>query len=192
MCVTPVTTPGARLLGCAAVTSFESSPTLTAWRALLAVAVVFVMLATTGWTAVRHQRADGPREIALSAWAHGRIGGHPLPDANSPAYRMAHFFATLTAGQQVTLADTYPLVVGNLNGAPVTLRYRANRHALVAARDVERTRMRDQRLSPDGRQDAARRMERFTSMLAKGRHFLAFERIYDEVRARPPFVIATP
>lgn len=175
MCVTPVTTPGARLLGCAAVTSFETSPTLTAWRALLAVAVVFVMLATTGWTAVRHQRADGPREIALASWAHGRIGGYALPDANAPAYRLAHFFATLTAGQQVALADKYPLVVGNLNGAPVTMRYRANRHALVEARAVERARMQDSRLSPDGRHEATRRMERFTSMLAKDRHFLAFD-----------------
>jgi hypothetical protein len=175
MCVTPVTRADARLLGCDAVTSFDSSPTLIAWRALLAVAVVFVMLATTGWTAVRDQRSEGPREAALASWAKGRIAGHTLPDAEAPAYRLAHFFATLTAGQQVALADEYPLVVGNLNGAPVTLRYRANRLALVQARTVEKQRTRDARLSPDGRHQALLRMERFGSMLAKDRHFLAFD-----------------
>jgi hypothetical protein len=157
------------------VTSFDSSPTLTAWRALLAVAVVFVMLATTGWTAVRHQRSDEPRTIALADWARGRVAGRALPDADAPPYRLAHFFATLTAAQRAGLADKYPLVVGNLNGAPVTLRYRANRRAVVQARKVEQRRMHDVRLSPDGRAEAVRRMHRFDSMLARGRHFLAFD-----------------
>lgn len=38
------------------MTSFDTSPQLNVWRALLALAVVFVMLATTGWTALRNQR----------------------------------------------------------------------------------------------------------------------------------------
>ncbi|MFH8471941.1 alpha/beta hydrolase [Streptomyces sp. NPDC018000] len=157
------------------MTSFDSSPTLTAWRALLAVAVVFVMLATTGWTAVRHQHSDEPRAVALASWARGRIAGHALPDADAPPHRLAQFFAALTAAQRTRLADKYPLVVGNLNGAPVTLRYRANRRALVQAGAVERQRMHDARLSPDGRTEALRRMERFQSMLARGRHVLAFD-----------------
>lgn len=175
MCVTLFTAVVARLLMWAEVTSFDSSPTLTAWRALLAVAVVFVMLATTGWTAVRHQRSDEPRTVALAAWARGRVAGHALPDADAPPYRLAQFFATLTAAQRTALADKYPLVVGNLNGAPVTLRYRANRLAVAQARKVERQRMHDVRLSPDGRAEAVRRMHRFDSMLARGRHFLAFD-----------------
>ncbi len=175
MCVTLFTAVVARLLMWAAVTSFDSSPTLTAWRALLAVAVVFVMLATTGWTAVRHQRSDEPRTIALAAWARGRMAGHALPDADAPPYRLAHFFATLTAAQRAGLADKYPLVVGNLNGAPVTLRYRANRRAVGQAQKVEQRRMHDERLSPEGRAEAVRRMHRFGSMLARGRHFLAFD-----------------
>ncbi|MGW2176729.1 alpha/beta hydrolase [Streptomyces sp. NPDC001732] len=157
------------------MTSFDSSPTLTAWRALLAVAVVFVMLATTGWTAVRHQRSDEPREIALTAWARGTVAGRALPAADAPPYRLAHFFATLTAAQRSGLADRYPLVVGNLNGAPVTLRYRANRLALVQARKVEQRRTHDVRLSPEGRAEALRRVHRFGSMLSPGRHFLAFD-----------------
>ncbi|MFB6815644.1 alpha/beta hydrolase [Streptomyces sp. NPDC056347] len=157
------------------MTSFDSSPTLTAWRALLAVAVVFVMLATTGWTAVRHQRSDEPRTVALAAWARGRVAGHALPDADAPSYRLARFFASLNAAQRTALADKYPLVVGNLNGAPVTLRYRANRLAVAQARRVEERRTHDARLSPDGRALATRRMERLDSMLAPGRRFLAFD-----------------
>ncbi|MEE1792686.1 alpha/beta hydrolase [Streptomyces sp. BE308] len=157
------------------MTSFDSSPTLTAWRALLAVAVVFVMLATTGWTAVRQQRSDEPREIALASWARDRIAGHALPDVTAPPYRLAHFFATLTTGQQVALADKYPLVVGNLNGAPVTLRYHANRLALKQAQSVESARTHDSTLSPDGRGEAVHRLERFRSMLAKNRQILAFD-----------------
>lgn len=175
MCVTPLTTACTRLLGWASVTSFDSSPTLTAWRALLAVAVVFVMLATTGWTAVRHQHSEAPREIALASWARDRIAGHALPDTHAPPYRLAHFFATLTAGQQVALADKYPLVVGNLNGAPVTLRYRANRHVLALAETVEQQRTQDARLSPDGRHQAVLRLARFRSMLAGNRQILAFD-----------------
>ncbi|MEU8704988.1 alpha/beta hydrolase [Streptomyces sp. NPDC048565] len=157
------------------MTSFDSSPTLTAWRALLAIAVVFVMLATTGWTAVRQQHSSSPRETALASWAKDRIAGHALPDASAPAYRLAHFFATLTAGQRVALADKYPLVVGNLNGAPVTLRYRANRHALAQAESAEEQRTKDPRLSPDGRHEATLRLERFRSMLAGDRQILAFD-----------------
>ncbi|MGW2847571.1 alpha/beta hydrolase [Streptomyces sp. NPDC001274] len=157
------------------MTSFDSSPTLTAWRALLAVAVVFVMLATTGWTTIRHQRSDEPRTVALAAWARGRVAGHPLPDADAPSLRLARFFASLSGAQRTALADRYPLVVGNLNGAPITLRYRANRLAVSQARRVEERRTHDVRLSPDGRAQAARRMERFDSMLAPGRHFLAFD-----------------
>ncbi|MEU3267537.1 hypothetical protein ABZ781_26875, partial [Streptomyces bacillaris] len=80
------------------MTSFDSSPSLTAWRALIAVAVVFVMLATTGWSAVQDRHAEGERELALASWARDRTVGRALPEVGAPAYRMAHFFATLTSG----------------------------------------------------------------------------------------------
>lgn len=175
MYLTRITVVGTRLLGCGAVTSFDTSPTLTAWRALLAVAVVFVILATTGWSAMRDQHTAGPRELALASWARDRIAGHSLPEADAPAYRMAHFFATLTSGQQIALAGKYPSVVGNLNGAPVTLRYHANRVALAQAVAVERMRVHDEKLSPDGRGEAKARLERFRSMLGGKRQILAFD-----------------
>ncbi|MFI8853510.1 alpha/beta hydrolase [Streptomyces sp. 891-h] len=152
------------------------APGITAWRALLALAVVFVLLATTGWTAVRKHQADaGPRAAALHAWEKGSFAGRPLPDPDASPSRISRYFAQLSAAQQRTLATRYPLVVGNLGGAPLQLRYRANHTALLQARDIERERMRDQRLTDEGRDQAGQRMHRFESMLRPGRQILAFD-----------------
>lgn len=142
---------------------------------LLALAVVFVMLATTGWTAVRNHRGASPLEASLSAWERGHLNGHRLPDPDASAGRLAHFFASLTSVQRTRLAQRYPLAVGNMNGAPVGLRYRANRIAMDKQRRVERERMRDSRLSPDGQQQAGRRMHRYEALLSGGRQILAFD-----------------
>ncbi|MFI1467346.1 alpha/beta hydrolase [Streptomyces wuyuanensis] len=158
------------------MTAFDSSPTLNVWRALLALAVVFVLLATTGWTAVRQQR--GPvdaRATALAAWEQARIGHRALPDPESSPGVLAGFFSSLGGRKAASLADRHPLVVGNLNGAPVTLRYRANRVALDQARQEEKRRMRDGRLSAEGRHEASRRMHRYESLLRPGRQVLAFD-----------------
>ncbi|WP_405853402.1 alpha/beta hydrolase family protein [Streptomyces sp. NBC_00090] len=159
------------------MTSVDASPTLAVTRALLALAVVFVLLATTGWTTIRHRPAPGPsREAALAAWARDRVGHGPLPDpAAAPARTVAAFFAGLgTAGGRL-LAERHPLVVGNLNGAPVPLRYRANRIALTRALTAERARIADPRLSADGLHEARRRFDRFSSLLRPGRQILAFD-----------------
>ncbi|MDT0542422.1 MULTISPECIES: alpha/beta hydrolase [Streptomyces] len=171
------------------MTSFSElgspSPGSTAWRALLALAVVFVLLATTGWTAMRNQRgSDGPLAAELTAWRKGHLpavagggslGGRALPDPSGPPRRLARFLDSLTAAQRDRLARRYPLVVGNMNGAPVELRYRANRIALARARDAERKRMHDGGLTPLGRQDAGRRMHRYEELLSGGRQILAFD-----------------
>jgi hypothetical protein len=158
------------------VTSFDTPPQLNVWRALLALAVVFVMLATTGWTAIRnHRGAATPLEASLSAWEHGHLGGHRLPDPDSAPARLAGFFASLDAHQRHRLAGRYPLAVGNMNGAPVKLRYRANRIALDQAREIEQERMHDDRLSPAGQHEAGRRMHRFEDLLHKDRQILAFD-----------------
>jgi pimeloyl-ACP methyl ester carboxylesterase len=157
------------------VTSFDTSPQLNVWRALLALAVVFVMLATTGWTALRNQKNTTALAASLTAWESARIDGHPLPDPQAAPARLARFFTSLTERQRASLAQRYPLAVGNMNGAPVELRYRANRIALGQARKVELKRMHDSRLTPDGQQEAGRRMHRFESLMSKGRHILAFD-----------------
>ncbi|QIJ62362.1 alpha/beta hydrolase [Streptomyces sp. JB150] len=157
------------------MTSFDTSPQLNLWRALLALAVVFVMLATTGWTALKGHRETTPLQASLTAWERGRIDGHPLPDPDSGPDRLARFFASLTEAQRTRLAHRYPLAVGNMNGAPVDLRYRANRVALAQAGKVERRRMRDSRLTPAGQQEAGRRMHRFEALMREERHILAFD-----------------
>ncbi|MEU2434065.1 alpha/beta hydrolase [Streptomyces sp. NPDC007861] len=159
------------------MTAFDTSPTLNVWRALLALAVVFVLLATTGWTVVRGRHGPTePREAALAAWGQAaRIGHRPLPDPEARPAVVAGFFAAIGKRKAAALAEQHPLVVGNLNGAPVTLRYRANRISLAQARQVERWRMHDSRLSDEGRHEAGRRMHRFESMLRPGRQILAFD-----------------
>jgi len=159
------------------VTSFDSTPQLNVWRMLLALAVVFVMLGTTGWTAVRnHRGATTPLAASLSAWERGHIGGHRLPDPDDTTpTRLAHFFASLDARQRARLAARYPLAVGNMNGAPVQLRYRANQIALGQARKVELKRMHDDRLSPTGQYEAGRRMHRYEDLMSGERHILAFD-----------------
>ncbi|WP_149825537.1 alpha/beta hydrolase [Streptomyces tailanensis] len=157
------------------MTSFDSSPQLNVWRALLALAVVFVMLATTGWTALRSHRGESPLQASLSAWQRGDLDGRDLPDAESSPYRLASFFDSLTARQRTRLAHRYPLAIGNMNGAPVELRYRANRIALKQQNRRERERMYDERLSATGQQQAGRRMHRYDMLAAKNRHILAFD-----------------
>ncbi|MEU7962127.1 alpha/beta hydrolase [Streptomyces sp. NPDC049097] len=157
------------------MTSFDTSPQLNVWRALLALAVVFVMLATTGWTAVRNHRGPTPLQESRSAWEHGTIAGRELPDADASPGRITHFFASLSVHQRSRLVHRFPLAVGNMNGAPVRLRYAANRIALDEQRKVERARMHDDRLSAVGQREAGRLMHRFEALMRTDRQILAFD-----------------
>ncbi|MBM9509616.1 hypothetical protein ITX44_34700 [Streptomyces sp. KK5PA1] len=133
------------------------------------------MLATTGWTALRPSGGGDPRALALSAWMRGSVGVRKLPDPESAPGTIARFFASLTKAQRLRLADRYPLVVGNLNGAPLALRYLANRRALATAQVQELARAKSDQLSAAGRHDAARLAHRFASMLSGHRQILAFD-----------------
>jgi hypothetical protein len=160
------------------VTPFRTlSPRLSPMsvRALLALAVVFVMLGTTGWTMVRPHALTDVRSMALAAWEHGAIGTRKLPDPDSAPGRIALFFASLTAVQRLSLADRYPLVVGNLNGVPLTLRYLANRRALAQARVFVTGRAHSDQLTPAGRRNAGLLAQRYTSLLTGGRQILSFD-----------------
>lgn len=146
-------------------------------RAALAVMVVFVLLATSGWTAMRHQRSpQDPRAAAVSVWLHGSVAGRHLPNPDSSgAAAITRFFASLGSSQRQRLADRYPLVVGNLDGAPVTLRYQANRIALGQAQTQELTRSQAADLTPDGRQGALQLAHRYASLAVPSRQILAFD-----------------
>ncbi|KOG46443.1 hypothetical protein ADK75_26980 [Streptomyces virginiae] len=138
--------------------------------------MVFIMLATTGWTAVHRPEGGTPlRTAALGAWAKAHIDGRPVPPANSPARTVARFFAGLDGAQQARLVDGYPLVVGNLDGVPPAVRYRANLKGLEQARRVDEARSRDVALTPADRATATRRSHRFASLAEPGRQILVFD-----------------
>ncbi|MFE5736352.1 alpha/beta hydrolase [Streptomyces celluloflavus] len=164
------------------MTSFQGiGPTFgflqsTIWRTALALVVVFVMLALTGWTAVRSSKEDAnPLATAKAAWRHATFLGRPLPDPQGTPAALRAFFSSLDRAEKQELATSYPLVVGNMDGAPVTLRYRANRMALDQAGAIARQRMDDHRLTPVGRQEAGRLMHRFESLMRDNRQILAFD-----------------
>ncbi|MGW6918426.1 alpha/beta hydrolase [Kitasatospora sp. NPDC054939] len=144
----------------------------TAAAVALALAAV---LGAGGWAADRQQPVTGPPPGA-AAWSADASLGVRLPDpaAAAPA-EVAAFFAALAPARQQELADRHPQVVGNLDGAPVPLRYRANARALAGERERELARAADPALSPAA-QDAARtRAERYRTLLDGGRQVLAFD-----------------
>lgn len=96
-----------------------ADPRPAALRTLLALAVVFIMLATTGWTAVhRPDAGTSLRAAALASWATARIDGRPLPPADAPVRTVARFFAGLDGSQRARLAEGYPWSSATSTGRP--------------------------------------------------------------------------
>lgn len=116
-------------------------------RTLVAAALMATLVSSTaGWVSGTAQQPVAGPPPGTAAWRHDVSLGRPLPDpeAATPA-QVGAFFGTLSATQQGELAERHPGVVGNLDGAPVRLRYRAN--ALAIAKDA-----RYQRLATGDRQ----------------------------------------
>nr|MDT0522502.1 alpha/beta hydrolase [Streptomyces sp. DSM 41633] len=88
-----------------------------------------------------------------ASWRADPVLGEELPDpARSTPAEVALFFSGLSAAERQLLLLRHPSVVGNLDGAPVELRYRANALALAAEDDP-----------------------RYHSLAAPGRQILAFD-----------------
>ncbi|MFI0979172.1 alpha/beta hydrolase [Streptomyces sp. NPDC021093] len=116
-------------------------------RTLAAVAAVTAMVGgTAGWASADSQTAVTGPPPGTAAW---RSEGLIDPVAGTPA-QVASFFRGLGEQERRDLVRRHPLVVGNLDGAPVELRYAANRANIAA----------------DGR---------FTRLLAPGKQILAFD-----------------
>ncbi|MFD3777653.1 alpha/beta hydrolase [Streptomyces sp. NPDC058612] len=106
----------------------------TVVTAALAVAVV---AGTAGWASGDSQRAVTGPPPGTAAWRADAVAGRPLPDpASTPPAGVARFFAGLDTAALRYLVRTHPLVVGNLEGAPLRLRYEANRAAVAATGDA--------------------------------------------------------
>ncbi|GHI37837.1 alpha/beta hydrolase [Streptomyces violascens] len=106
-------------------------------RAMVASALVVTAIAgTAGWATADAQEAVTGPPPGAAAWRADTVIGRPLPDPASATPReVALFFAGLSEAEQQTLVRRHPEVVGNLDGAPVHLRYQANRLAISATRD---------------------------------------------------------
>ncbi|MFG2981995.1 alpha/beta hydrolase [Streptomyces sp. NPDC048258] len=98
--------------------------------AALALAVVG---GTAGWASGDSQRAVTGPPPGTAAWRADTASGRALPDPASATPReVARFFAGLDEAARRELVRSHPLVVGNLDGAPLRLRYEANRIAVAA------------------------------------------------------------
>lgn len=106
----------------------------TVVTAALAVAVV---AGTAGWASGDSQRAVTGPPPGTAAWRADSVAGRTPPDpASARPAEVARFFAGLDTAAQRYLVRAHPLVVGNLEGAPLPLRYEANRIAVTATGDA--------------------------------------------------------
>ncbi|WP_035806008.1 alpha/beta hydrolase [Kitasatospora mediocidica] len=150
-------------------------------RVLIGVFATCAVLADAGAAAA--QAAASNEQVVITtppagsaAWVADHSLGRALPDpATADAATVAAFFATLTPAQQDRLIQDYPLVVGNLDGAPLQLRYRANSVALTAERDRARAAAKDPKLDSTDRALAVSRANDCQGLLAPGRQILAFD-----------------
>ncbi|MBT2525544.1 hypothetical protein J7E91_08865 [Streptomyces sp. ISL-99] len=92
-------------------------------RTLVALALATTVVSgTAGWASGNAQEPVTGPPPGTAAWQRE---GLPDPAATTPA-QVAHFFAALSQDRQQDLVRRHPTVVGNLDGAPVKLRYAAN------------------------------------------------------------------
>ncbi|WP_328302809.1 alpha/beta hydrolase family protein [Streptomyces sp. NBC_00435] len=126
-------------------------------RTLVTAALAAAVVAgTAGWASAGTQTAVTGPVPGTAAWRADSVSGRPLPDpARATPYEIARFFAGLEEAQALGLVRSHPLVVGNLDGAPLPLRYEANRLAVLAESTAGRA--------------------RFASLAAPGRQILAFD-----------------
>ncbi|MFE4689088.1 alpha/beta hydrolase [Streptomyces sp. NPDC056749] len=112
-------------------------------RTLAAVALAAAVVAgTAGWASGTTQRAMTGPPPGSASWRADRVLGRELPDPGSAtSAQVSLFFAGLGEMERQLLLERHPSVVGNLDGAPLELRYRANARALSASHDFRLTRL---------------------------------------------------
>ncbi|MBB6433990.1 alpha/beta hydrolase [Streptomyces candidus] len=141
-------------------------------RTVAAVAVALTVVGgSAGWVSADSQTAVVGPPPGTAAWQQEGL----IDPATSTPHQVAAFFGGLSQERQRELARRHPSVVGNLDGAPVGLRYAANRRALAA----------------DGR---------FGRLLAPGRQILAFDprgrgqaaEVYGDLQRAPHVAVVVP
>ncbi|MFG2487323.1 alpha/beta hydrolase [Streptomyces virginiae] len=103
-------------------------------RTLVTAALAVTLVGgTAGWASGDSQAAVTGPPPGTAAWRADTASGRSLPDPATTAPReVAAFFAGLDDAERRRLLRSHPLVVGNLEGAPLPLRYEANRIAVAA------------------------------------------------------------
>ena len=148
---------------------------------LVAVLASLAVLADTGAAAGGAVAASEQLPITApppgsDTWSHQRFAGRNPPDPVTAAPRsVAGFFDALPPAELQQLAVRFPLVVGNFDGAPPELRYRANALALTTERTAALARAADPLRSVAERAEAAARADQYEQLLRPGRQILAFD-----------------
>ncbi|MEV0157970.1 alpha/beta hydrolase [Micromonospora sp. NPDC050686] len=99
------------------------------FKKILSTAVLTTLLVggTAGGASASSVSMQGGPLPGTAAWLADDSLGRELPDpATATPAEVAIFFGGLTGAQQQRLVEDHPAVVGNLDGAPVELRYEAN------------------------------------------------------------------
>ncbi|MFI0236283.1 alpha/beta hydrolase [Streptomyces sp. NPDC016845] len=146
-------------------------------RTLLAAALMTTIVAgTAGWASSHEQRPLTGPPPGTASWIADDTLGAPLPDpgAASPAH-VAAFFRGLSVTARHELAVRHPSVVGNLDGAPIALRYEANALSLRAEKARALADARDTTLTAHARAAARVLAGRCAELLAPDRRILAFD-----------------
>ncbi|MCC3767785.1 alpha/beta hydrolase [Streptomyces sp. UNOC14_S4] len=146
-------------------------------RTLVAATLATTVIAgTAGWAGGSRQTAVTGPPPGTASWRADHSLHRELPDpATAGPNAVAAFFASLTDTQRHGLAARHPLVVGNLDGAPVTLRYEANARAVAAERAAALARAADAERTDGERRRARERADHCAELLRPGRQILAFD-----------------
>ncbi|GAA1972175.1 alpha/beta hydrolase [Kitasatospora viridis] len=150
-------------------------------RLMIGAFATCAVLADAGAAAA--QAAAANEQVAITtppagsaAWVQDHSLDRTLPDpATADAGTVAAFFASLTPAQQQQLVREYPLVVGNLDGAPLQLRYQANRIAIQNEIDRAQAESTDPKTDSARRAADAIRVDNTRPLLDPGRQVLAFD-----------------
>ncbi|MFJ8955802.1 alpha/beta hydrolase [Streptomyces sp. NPDC102381] len=146
-------------------------------RAVAAAALTAIAVAgTAGWASGQEQRPLTGPPPGTASWRADDSLGRELPDpATARPAQVAVFFRGLSGAEQHALVARHPSVVGNLDGAPIALRYEANALALRAEQARSRADAKDRTLTEQQRTSARALADRCSQLLAQGRRILAFD-----------------
>ncbi|MGD6745700.1 alpha/beta hydrolase [Streptomyces sp. BH106] len=146
-------------------------------RAVAAAALTAIAVSgTAGWASGQEQRPLTGPPPGTASWRADDSLGRGLPDpATARPPQVAAFFRGLSGAEQRALVARHPSVVGNLDGAPIALRYEANALSLRAEQARARADAKDRTLTERQRTSARELAARCSQLLAQGRRILAFD-----------------